>query len=213
MLTFFSLFCCSIRRHRLCTYANHCFSPVVKFRSEVQQKKKKRNRKKKKVHQILNTASKGFTLRAPCYRVEATFFFLVVRGCLFFISGTAEAAVLRHLPYSTSLFPFSGGERFFFCTGESCIFFILHCCAHFSLLLFISFIFVFVLLLLLLRDTCQTTPRYCVSAIVPAVRSPLSPTAEVLGAETAKNLSAFFFFLPVCVHRPRVRSPGYTLFI
>lgn len=104
-------------------------------------------------------------------------------------------------------------KGFFFCTGESCIFFILHCCAHFSLLLFISFIFVFVLLLLLLRDTCQTTPRYCVSAIVPAVRSPLSPTAEVLGAETAKDLSAFFFFLPVCVHRPRVRSPGYTLFI
>ena len=46
MLTFFSLFCCSIRRHRLCTYANHCFSPVVKFRSEVQQKKKKKKKKK-----------------------------------------------------------------------------------------------------------------------------------------------------------------------
>lgn len=140
------------------------------------------------------------------------FFLLSVLACFSYL------AQRKLLCSATSLtpppcFPSPEAKGFFFCTGESCIFFILHCCAHFSLLLFISFIFVFVLLLLLLRGTCQTTPRYCVSAIVPAVRSPLSPTAEVLGAETAKDLSAFFFFLPVCVHRPRVRSPGYTLFI
>ena len=176
-------------------------------------KKKKRKRKKKRYTKYSTQHQRAllFELRATVLR-RLFFFLLSVVACFSYLAQRkllCSATSLTPPPCS----PSPEAKGFFFCTGESCIFFILHCCAHFSLLLFISFIFVFVLLLLLLRDTCQTTPRYCVSAIVPAVRSPLSPTAEVLGAETAKNLSAFLFFLPVCVHRPRVRSPGYTLFI
>ena len=96
MLTFFSLFCCSIRRHRLCTYANHCFSPVVKFRSEVQQKKKKKRYTK---YSTQHQRALLFELRATVLR-RLFFFFPCLPVFHFWHSGSccAPPPPLLHLP-------------------------------------------------------------------------------------------------------------------
>lgn len=136
MLTFFSLFCCSIRRHRLCTYANHCFSPVVKFRSEVQQKKKKKRYTK---YSTQHQRALLFELRATVLR-RLFFFLLSVVACFSYLAQRkllCSATSLTPPPCSPSpeakgfFFVQVKAASFLFCTVAH----IFLCCFSFPLFL------------------------------------------------------------------------------